>query len=113
MLRCERDGCEQAAQFAVEICVPAKTMQAKEREWPSVIIGLKLCLTHAKEFDAKQQFNDPRTADTWKTIFKVAYGVGKYKELGPDFDRAFVNPIPLDGEKFLTYERMTAKGKQQ
>lgn len=104
---CNRQGCGKAAQFAPEIYVPGIGVPVESRKWPSVILGLKLCGEHAATFDAKEIVQEGMPM---QTAFKVAFNLNP--NFKPDFDRVFVNAIPLDGERFGMFERQSAKDKK-
>lgn len=108
--RCEHDGCERAAQFAPKICVPAMGWPLDEKRALQATLGVRLCREHCEEFPAADQFKADAPG-ALREVFKVmARAAGSF--IPPDFKRAWVKPVPLDGEEWATFTRVRAQRAQ-
>lgn len=107
--KCQHEECEQAAQFAPQVCVPGKGYPQEYSRALRAIFGLKLCKTHCLEFSATEQFEHVATKDKWQKIFRMlARSTGS--SVPPDFERAWVHPLPLDSDDWRAMEKAQAKG---
>lgn len=106
--KCASDDCSNAAQFAPKICAPATGYPPEERYSLSGIFGLELCKSCCEKFPAAEQFTNPKTADTWTTIFNMLLKAKGRGAIPPDYTRAFVVCLPLDSKEYLTFKSMQA-----
>jgi hypothetical protein len=110
--KCASEGCERAAQFVPQICVPAMGWPASRDISLKGIVNLKLCHACCVEFKAAEQFEHPTTALLWQNLFRtIAKAQGS--EVPPDFARAWTYCLPIDTEEYAGFERAFEKGMRR
>lgn len=99
MDKCEWHGCEREATHAPKICVPAMGWALETHQPLSVIMGLKFCVEHAQRFDVRGTLaiDEPKSM---RRVFEILAG----DRCRPDYDRAWVDPIPIESEAFRALE---------
>lgn len=114
-MKCEREGCDRTATHAVKICVPATGWPKEEARALSMILGIKACRDHAAAFDPADVLLQPTPNDadtTFADAVLPAMARMSGPSIPPDASRAWVVPIPLDGEEFQTFERIQARSRE-
>lgn len=95
---CQKVGCTRSATKALSINVPAKGWPISLHQPARVVIGLRLCRQCAAEAKAE----DFLTFDT--VIKPTLEGMCRASmKAEPDFDRAFISPISLDGDEYQRF----------
>lgn len=101
-MKCGMDKCEAEATHAVKVCVPATGWPINMHQPATLTVPFKCCRDHVRRFDIQEFFRlNPKLAEVFRILLK-----GKCP---PDFERAFVEPIPLDDPDLLKLESMKAK----
>lgn len=95
---CQKTGCTRPASKALTINVPAKGWPISLHQPVRMVIGVHLCRQCAATVKAAEFL----TADTKiKTVIEDMCRTAKQAE--PDFARAFVTPISLDGDEYQNF----------
>lgn len=110
-MKCCFDTCDKAATHAPKVFVPAQGYAAVPQFSVSCIFGIQLCENHARDFEAKEQFNDPRTSEQWRSVFNAILSMKRSGRVPVplDFKRAFNEALSLESIEYIQYEAMQAK----
>lgn len=103
---CSWHGCPCAAQFAPKLLVPGEGYPQEESRSAGMICGLELCREHAENFDV-QDFLEQDNGAIKQTVTMMVKAMGS--SVRPDFKRAWVRALPLDGSEYAIFERMRSK----
>jgi hypothetical protein len=97
LMKCSWSDCQAVATHLPKICVPALGHALESHQPLGAILNLPACLEHAKAFDVQEFLNlpAPKGGSTNRILFEIL-ARGKCP---PDFDRAYVQPVPLDSEE--------------
>lgn len=102
-MKCDWQGCDAEATHNPKIMVPATGHAIDTHQPLSAMFTLKCCLEHCKQFDVQGFLNQPspKGHHTNKIIFEMlARG-----RTAPDFERAFVQPVPMDSDEAKTFQK--------
>jgi hypothetical protein len=108
MADCQHEGCGAVATSAVKVCVPAKSWPIPLHTPLSIVLGLKFCWHHAKNFNVQEvlgsseKLGEPGLRPLFIWMAKSAKG------LPPDFKRAFAKVIALDDPEYKMLEQEKA-----
>lgn len=88
-MNCAHTGCDAPATHCVRICVPAQSWPIDMHQPLQVMLGLRLCHTHACALDV-----DEMLAGAESSLRKV-FEIMTRGRCPPDFDRAFVEAVDM------------------
>lgn len=91
---CQKTDCGRPATTAPTLNIPAKGFPISLHQPIRMVIGLRLCRHCARQATAPDFLTDKIKA----VVEAMARG-----KAPPDFDRAFVSPISLDGDEFQNF----------
>jgi len=94
-MKCSWSDCQAVATHLPKICVPALGHALESHQPLGAILNLPACREHAKAFDIEELLNLPVTK------FRIVFELLARGKCPPDFDRAYVQPVPLDSEEVL------------
>ena len=95
---CMRIGCSAAAAFGLKLGIPAAGVPMHRARPLEVVVGVLLCPAHAEEATPADYLTAPLRKAC--TTMSVRAGSGL-----PDFDRALIRALPLDGVEWAMFER--------
>lgn len=93
---CQKTGCTRPASKALTINVPAKGWPVSLHQPIRMVLGLRLCRQCAAEATPAEFLTDDMRRAT-----EITCRASKKAE--PDFDRAFISPISLDGHEYQNF----------
>lgn len=95
---CQKNGCTWPASKALTLNVPAKGWPIALHQPVRMVIGLQLCRQCAAAAKpAEFLAGDITIKATIESVCRTA------KKAEPDFDRAFISPISLDGDEYRRF----------
>lgn len=97
-------GCANPATVGLAMNVPAKGVALAEHDPIRILLGIMVCDGCTRKIAAKEFLGD--SSSSLGTLLRVMCRKGGWAE--PDFDRAFIAPVPLDGEEWKAFR---VKGK--
>lgn len=103
MTACSKTGCAAAATCAPKLCVPAQGVPIDIHQPMTMIIGLPVCAAHFAELKT-ELFLTQITRRSFETMARAG------KRIAPDFARAFLERIPLNGSEYQTFQRFSYAG---
>lgn len=101
---CNKIGCKNKGEWAVEVHLPAKGWAIEAHKPISIICDMPLCKDHAAEASLLEAMPDLR--DTIRDVIRNA------NLAEPDFGRAWTTPLRRSSSKFMEFERERAGRRQ-
>lgn len=99
-MKCMRVSCTNEAAVAIKVSIPPVGYPIEGGMLVHAIMGVKACQSC---FDQTKPEHVIGSDEARGHFTFAAQAAGKVL---PDFDRAFLTPVPLGGEEFAMYERM-------
>lgn len=100
-IACQHDGCAHAARWAVSVRVPALGWSLEAHTPLSLVMPVKLCRDHFAELTPATFVTD----DIRKRVAEVLSALGR---TAPDFERAWLEHLPLDHPEVLQLDASAA-----
>lgn len=97
-MKCAYETCNNEASHAPKICVPATGCPIGDGSL-SLICGIQLCIEHAREFGYLEMIADERLQNVFAIMARASGS-----SIPPDFERTFMDLIPIEGEEFQMFE---------
>jgi len=94
---CLRKGCPKFAHGVLTLNVPPMTVPIEANLHIRFIVGIEVCDDHLKDADP-QRFMTP----AWRTAVRKQLEIQK-AAADPDFERAFLNLMPLDAPEYIAW----------
>lgn len=109
MTMCQHSGCPQLATHMPCLMVPAKGWPIEAHQPIQFALGVKVCLHHAKGAGAAALLErNPKLVE----VIKVAARAANPGGAKPDFERAWIDPLALDGARYAAMAAMMSKTSQ-
>lgn len=106
MTRCSWDSCEKDATIVPEVNVPAQGYPRDSHQPLSMILGLPVCEEHFKNINLEELlYKGGPFNEGLEPVFKA----GAAGRQPPDFKRAWLSKIPLDGDKYKNFVKSQEK----
>lgn len=104
MTPCMIEGCPAAATYAPKLCIPAMGHKIGSHQPIELMLGFKTCHAHFDSDAKKMLAENPN--------FEKMIRLMARDRATPDFDRAWIVAMPLDGDEFQEYQAMVDRSKQ-